>query len=131
MHGARWSWEMRQRYGGMLQHSTTAEPVGIRCAICHLVTPGDRPVRIRVGTDNMAARAAYRRGYHSSSKDINDCLLHLQQQFGGRVVLEHVVHVPGELNPADALSRGVSASAIDGQAAAQSLWQLVGQGPVI
>lgn len=125
MHGDAWSWQMRKKFGDMLRHSTTAEPAGIWCAIHHLVKPGDN-VRLCIGTDNMAARAVYTRGYHSSSQLVNDCLHELREKYGDKLTIQKVVHVPGATNIADGLSRGASASAVDGQAAAQCLRQLMG-----
>jgi hypothetical protein len=123
-HGERWNWQLKRQFGSTLRHSTVSESVAIKCAVCHLFqasTSGS--TTIRIGTDSMTARAAYRRGYHPQSPNINAVVRELRKTLGTRVKIEEVVHVAGQDNiHADALSRQlVSASALDGNEVAASL----------
>lgn len=121
--GAPWDSQAQRRYGSMLGRSTVAEPLAIYNAMCHLLTRG-APTRVKVGTDNTAAEASYRRGFNTHSYIINECLLRLHRTFGPDFHFEFK-HVPGVENIADPLSRGQRLAQGD-WATAQSLRRLVG-----
>jgi hypothetical protein len=106
-HGQRWSWRFRQLYGARLQHSVFTEPQAVANALCHLLLPSEK-VRARILSDNVAALAAFRRGFCSRSFHLNECVKRVAQVFGDRLHFD-VAYIPGELNPADVFSRGKGA----------------------
>ena len=103
--GAPWTPAFRGIYGDRLGVSTFTEPQAVVNACCHLLDPR-RPVRVRIATDNTVTEAAIGRGYSTRSYHINECLRRLRQIFSADFVFD-ATYLPGELNPADPLSRGV------------------------
>jgi hypothetical protein len=106
-HGERWRRPFVQRYGkSALQRSVFTEPHGIVNAMCRLLR-ADKPRTVRIGTDNAAAEASFRRGFNSRSFHLNACVSRLRLLFPSHQF--ELVHVPGPLNPADGVSRGLAA----------------------
>ena len=125
-HGERRSAATERDHGAKLGRSTFAEPQAILNTCCHLLTPA-APKRVRIGTDNTVAQAAYTRGFNTHSFDINECLRRLRDLFGAPFVFDFL-HVPGVLNIyADRASRGQPLSRADDEQAACSLRRLLGQ----
>jgi hypothetical protein len=95
--------ESRQKRESV-KSSVFAEPHAIVNAMCRLLRK-DRPRTVRIGTDNVAAEVTFRKGFNSRSFHLNECVSRLRELFP-----EHrfeLVHVPGPLNPADGVSRGL------------------------
>ena len=127
---AQWTTAQKFKAQGKHRHSTYAEPEGILNSLCHLLKfTGNEPVRprVRLGTDSSVAQASFTRGFNTHSYDINECLRRIHDKFGARADIEYV-HIPGHLNPADAVSRGADASKVNWKEATTSLRRLVGDG---
>ena len=67
------------------------------------------PQRVRVLTDNTATQAVFQRGFSSRSYHMNECVSRLRKIFGDDFAFDFA-YLPGAINPADGLSRGVVAS---------------------
>ena len=107
-HGERWSKEFLHRYGAdSVKKSVFAEPHAVLNAMCRLLR-ADRPRSVLIGTDNTATEATYNRGFNSHSYHLNDCVSKLRTWFPRHQF--RLLHVPGVLNPADGVSRGVAPS---------------------
>jgi hypothetical protein len=122
--GAAWSTYMQRTHGDKLGKSTFAEPQAVYNSLCHLLSKNE-PKHVRVGTDNTVAQASYTRGFNSHSNDINECLRRLQSYFGNKFTFEFL-HIPGEQNPADALSRGKAIASEEAGSFANCLRRLLG-----
>jgi len=102
--GAPWSGAFRAKYGHLVGMSTFSEPQGVVNAACHLLDP-TTPTYVRFLTDNTVTQASFARGYNGRSYHINECMRRLHSVFDARFAFEFF-YLPGECNPADALSRG-------------------------
>jgi hypothetical protein len=115
-HGARWQFAFAQHFASKLGTSTFTEPQGVVNALCWLLDP-KTPARVRILTDNSATQAVFQRGFSSRSYHMNECVKRLHRIFGEEFQFDFG-WMPGEINPADGLSRGVIAS---GEVARDSL----------
>jgi hypothetical protein len=105
--GEPWRKDFVDRYGvGAFRHSVFTEPHGIVNAMCRLLR-ADKPRTVLIGTDNSASEATFNRGYNSRSFNLNACVSRLQTLFPTHQF--RLIHVPGPLNPADGVSRGMPA----------------------
>ena len=103
IHGEPWSAAFRHAHGNKLGRSTFTEPTAVVNAMCRLL-PGAFSGRVLVLTDNTVTRYSYARGWNAHSYDINECLRRLRASFpNARFAFEYI---QGEINPADAASRG-------------------------
>ena len=109
-HSETWSAEFTRQHGEeKLQRSVFTEPHGMLVMKRHLLQRlRDVPTSFLVGTDNVTAKAVFRRGYASRSFDLN-CVASLDRSCVDRRHQWEYVHIPGKLNVlADALSRGAA-----------------------
>ena len=88
-----------------VEHSTTAEPIGVTRAVKSLVKDWARHQKVRVFTDSITAKAAHTRGY-AADYNINATVRERERAMPNTQV--ELRHVPGSQNPADGISRGMA-----------------------
>lgn len=106
-HGERWSKQFRDVHHAQLHRSVFTEPQAVINAMCFLLRRTGKNQYIVIGTDNIATKAAYNKGWNAISFDINECVRRLRSLFSPPEFQFSVKFVPGRENVyADALSRG-------------------------
>jgi hypothetical protein len=123
---------MQQRFGEQLGRSTVAEPNGIINSLCHLLNPSASggPRDILLATDSTVSQASYNRGFNTHSFVINECLRRAYNYFNSpddaRPYKFRFIHVQGEANLADGLSRGRGVDEVDRAKVTGALLGLMG-----
>ena len=106
-HGERWCKQFRDVHHSKLHRSTFTEPQAVVNAMCYLLRRSGKMQYIIIGTDNMATKCAYNKGWNANSFDINECVRRLRYLFQPHEFSFSVKYVPGRENVyADSWSRG-------------------------
>jgi hypothetical protein len=117
-HGERWRYSFFAAHHptGELGRSVFTEPHGLHNSLRHLLQPrpGEPKQHVIVGTDNIATRAGFARGYNSVSFSMNKCIEQTQKLYKDYYTFEFRYIAGSDNVHADAMSRGTSTSATRG-----------------